>query len=397
MWTHTLIARSGRWLLWCGAMALSAVNAQAIEPNVTQWLFNGENLNGWHATDCEAVVEDGALVLKSGNGFVRTDHRYADFVLDLDWKAAKPEMYDSGIYFRSELPADRKKRPWPQRYQCNLAQGKEGNINPKDLPGAESSGLVKPGEWNHFTLTVVGDVASLKINGQDAWQASGVQARDGYVGLQAEVPLGGEFAFKNIQVTELDHSALFNAVDLAHWEGAGAEASACWAVEDGLLVCNGQPGPWLRSSEQFNDFNLRLEYRLKEGGNSGIYVRVPEGGAHRGKEIDGDVPAGVEVQLLDDASDRYKDIAAYQFCGSIYAIAPARQRVSRPAGQWNTLEIDCRGTSCQVTHNGILVVDATEAEFPELKNRLVRGYLGLQNHSEHVWFRNIRIGPSQQP
>jgi hypothetical protein len=127
-----------------------------------------------------------------------------------------------------------------------------------------------------------------------------------------------------------------------------------------------------------------------------VYARVPEGGQHRGQEVDGDVPTGVEVQVLDDAADRYKDLAAYQFSGSIYAIAPAREHVSRPAGDWNSLEIDCRGTTCRITHNGVVIVEATEEEFPELKNRLTRGFLGLQNHSEHVWFRNLRVGPSLQ-
>ena len=59
------------------------------------------------------------------------------------------------------------------------------------------------------------------------------------------------------------------------------------------------------------------------------------------------------------------------------------------------MEINCLGTAYRVTHNGIAIVDATEEQFPELKNRLVKGFLGLQNHSEHVWFRNVRIGPVQ--
>jgi hypothetical protein len=58
------------------------------------------------------------------------------------------------------------------------------------------------------------------------------------------------------------------------------------------------------------------------------------------------------------------------------------------------LEINCRGTAYRVSLNGVVVVDATEDKFPDLKLRQLRGYLGLQNHSEHVWFRNVRIGPA---
>ena len=85
----------------------------------------------------------------------------------------------------------------------------------------------------------------------------------------------------------------------------------------------------------------------------------------------------------------------YQFAGSVYAIAPAKEHVGHPAGTWNTMEINCHGTAYRITHNGVVIVNATEAEFPELKDRLVKGFLGLQNHSEHVWFRNARIGPTQ--
>ena len=67
-------------------------------------LFNGTDLAGWHVTGCKAAVENGNLVVLDGDGFVRTDHRYTDFILELDWKARRAEKYDSGIYFRAELP-----------------------------------------------------------------------------------------------------------------------------------------------------------------------------------------------------------------------------------------------------------------------------------------------------
>jgi hypothetical protein len=353
-------------------------------------LFNGKNLDGWQVTGCEAAVEDGALVLKGGDGFIRADHEYRDFVLELQWRARKPADYDSGVYFRAEAPP--KGSPWPKRYQANLLEGKEGNVN--GLTGAESTGLVKPGEWNQFKLTVVGDTAEMEINGRRAWRVSGIEVGQGHIGLQSEVDKGGQFEFREIFVTELDHRGIFDARDLTGWEGGGADASLCWTVDEGVLVCTGKPGPWLRSKSQYGDFNLRLEYLLKPGGNSGIYVRVPADGAHQGREMAkmaGGELSGVEVQILDDASDRYRDIQPYQFCGSVYAIAPAQQHVGRPPGHWNSLEIDCRGPACRVVHNGVVIVNAAADEFSELKRRELKGFLGLQNHSEEVRFRNLRI------
>jgi hypothetical protein len=181
---------------------------------------------------------------------------------------------------------------------------------------------------------------------------------------------------------------LFNGRDLTGWEGVTSKATRSWRVEDGLLVCTGEKGTWLRSRAQYDDFNLRFDYRLKPGGNSGIYLRVPADGAHR-------EGGGVEVQLLDDAAERYQDIKPGQYCGSVYLVVPATQHVARPAGQWNSMEINCRDTHYRVVHNGVVIVDADAGDYPELAQRFTHGYLGLQNHSEEVWFRNVRVGPPQ--
>ncbi len=187
---------------------------------------------------------------------------------------------------------------------------------------------------------------------------------------------------------EVGFKPLFNGRDLEGWEGVTSDALASWKVEDNMLVCTGQKGTWLRSKQQYDDFNVRLEYKLRPAGNSGVYLRVPADGAHR-------EGGGVEVQILDDAAERYKNIGPGQFCGSVYKVAPATRHISRPAGEWNTLEINCRSTSYRVTHNGVVIVDASDEQFPELKQRFVKGHLGLQNHDEEVWFRNLRIGPPQ--
>lgn len=365
---------------------LSPVLLAADEAGPKVSLFNGRDLAGWHTVHCEAAVEDGLLVITGGDGLLRADHRYSDFVLELDWRPRKVEKYDSGIYFRCEEPAEGKK--YPDKYQINLKQGDEGNLI--GSPEGRSKGLVKPGDWNHFKLTVQGDTAALEINGQPAWKTAGIEKKQGYLGFQVEVPMGGQYEFKNITVQELGYRSLFNGEDLTGWEGAGQDASACWKVEDGLLMCTGAKGPWLRSKEQFGDFNLRLEYKLKEGGNSGVYVRVPKGGDHHGKG------AGVEIQVLDDNAPRYKKLKPYQFAGSVYAIVAAEAHVARPAGEWNTLEIDCKASRYRIIHNGVVVVDADETEHPQLAERLREGFLGLQNHSEEVWYRNLRIGPATE-
>jgi hypothetical protein len=159
-----------------------ARGALAAEPGVRYSLFNGENLQGWQVTGCEAGVEDGALVLQKGDGFVRTDFRYRDFTLELDWKPRRSEKYDSGIYIRSEWPAEGKS--WPTKHQINLKQGDEANLI--GFPKARSQGLVKAGDWNRLKLTVVGDKATMELNGKPAWETAGLEPREGFIGFQCE-------------------------------------------------------------------------------------------------------------------------------------------------------------------------------------------------------------------
>ncbi len=162
-------------------------------------LFDGKTLHGWKVLKCEAVVDDGTILLKSGNGVVHTEKRYGDYVLELEWRALNKEKWDSGIYFRCELPAGN--RPWPKQYQANLLKGKEGNVG--GIKGATSTGLIKEGDWNHFRLKVVGTKCELEINGKPAWKADGLKASDGYICLQSEVPGGGQFRFRNIRIATI--------------------------------------------------------------------------------------------------------------------------------------------------------------------------------------------------
>ena len=162
-------------------------------------IFDGKTLAGWKVRGCEATVEDGCIFLKAGNGLVQTEKKYKDFILEVDWKALKTDMWDSGVYFRyADVPAG---QPWPKTYQANLRKGMEGNV--QELPEARSKALTKPGEWNHFRLTVIGTKAELEINGKPAWKADGVKTPEGYIGLQAEIPGGGQFLFRNVRIVEL--------------------------------------------------------------------------------------------------------------------------------------------------------------------------------------------------
>src|SRR6478735_9073966 len=114
----------------CAALACFCIaSLQAAEtpaPQFSRSLFDGQSLQGWTAENgCEVRVNDGLLVLSAGDGWLRSDHTYADFVLHVEWKALKKSEYDAGIYIRTPHAG----KPFPgDGYQINLLEGKEGNI-----------------------------------------------------------------------------------------------------------------------------------------------------------------------------------------------------------------------------------------------------------------------------
>ncbi|MBI3408441.1 MAG: DUF1080 domain-containing protein [Planctomycetes bacterium] len=184
--------------------------------------------------------------------------------------------------------------------------------------------------------------------------------------------------------------SLFDGKDLAGWKQfAGKEQ--IWTVEDGLLVCKGGGGGWLGTVRDYADFEIRLEYRLKPGGNSGVYIRAPQEG-HISR-------VGMEIQILDDFHPKYAKIDFYQYTGSIYHVVPPTRRTSKPAGEWNSMTIRAQGRNVAVTLNGVKIVDAdldrclqdpaVAKEHTGLSRKT--GRIGLQSHTDRVEFRHIRL------
>ncbi len=182
------------------AFLVSFMLAGAVHAQQAVSLFDGKTLQGWKVVTCEAEVVDGAILLKAGNGFLQAEKDYGDFVFECDWKALNTNMWDSGVYFRAGDPEG--KFPWPKEHQVNMRKGQEGSIGGVDK--AKVASLYKPGEWNHYKLTVKGETAELEFNGQKAWTRGGIKPATGHLCLQAEVPGGGQFLFKNLTIVELD-------------------------------------------------------------------------------------------------------------------------------------------------------------------------------------------------
>ena len=349
------------------------------QPSYRLKLFNGRDLCGLQISGCQVSIEKTTLVIRSSSGVIRADHRYTDFILEYDWFVPKSALGEWTVFFRDQRSGKETDYQYPLYSPQDVDVSNPGN--------ADLEEGIQTGQWNHFKLSAVGEKAFIEINGQLRWNKIGLKEQSGYLGFLMKIPDNEAFAIRNMHITEVGFVSVFNGKDLTGWEGAGRDAALCWGVENHLLVCDGRDGPWLRSTGRYKDFSFRLEYQLESGGNSGVFLRVPKNGEHRGR---GD--SGVEIQILDDHDKRYRDLKAFQYAGSVYAIAAASPHVGRPAGLWNTLEINCRDTFYEVVHNGISVLEADSVGFPQLGDRRLMGFLGLQNHSEPVRFRNLRIG-----
>jgi hypothetical protein len=183
-------------------------------------------------------------------------------------------------------------------------------------------------------------------------------------------------------------TSLFNGKDLTGWKRHGGKADT-WGAEKGILFVAKGGGGWLMTEKEFGDFELRLQFKVPKGGNSGVALRSP---------MMGD-PAytGMEIQILDDPS--YKGLQKYQHTGSIYGVVASSKQPTKPVGEWNSYRIVCKGRQVTVELNGEKIVDANLDDYKEktadgkkhpgiLRDK---GHIGLQEHGGRVEFRNLFI------
>jgi cytochrome c len=193
---------------------------------------------------------------------------------------------------------------------------------------------------------------------------------------------------------------LFDGETTTGWRGYGsAEFPARWAVEDGMLMmaAGAESQQDLVSEESFENFELRLQWKISKAGNSGIMFNVVDSAANN-------TPwkTGPEFQILDDLG--HSDAVEMHLAGDLYDLLSSKYRMSRPAGEWNESRIQVNNGHLRHWLNGILVIETemwTEewdalvagSKFAEMPGfgRARSGLIALQDHGDPVWFRSIRI------
>jgi hypothetical protein len=203
---------------------------------------------------------------------------------------------------------------------------------------------------------------------------------------------------------------IFNGKDLDGWVAEGATEYSedgkkvpIWTVgDDGLLRCAGHGYGFLRYAKQeYADFSFHVEYRMTKSTpicNSGIGIRTVPYDKNKDRETRSSIYS-YEMQLLDDAGKK----ADKHGSGSLYRYVAQKENAVKPAGEWNTVDIECRGPNIKITINGKTVIDLDQTNIDpakwdvdkgaldELKKKPLKGYLCLQVHGGKLDFRNVRV------
>jgi hypothetical protein len=202
---------------------------------------------------------------------------------------------------------------------------------------------------------------------------------------------------------------LFNGKNFTGWrQYNGTEMPKNWIIEDNAMKVftgegknpgQGSGGDIIYSIKKFKNFELSIDWKVSEMGNSGIfyYVReVPDQGIYY---------AAPEVQVLDNVKATDNKVASH-LAGSLYDMLPADPNTVKPTGEWNNIVISVKDGKVTHIQNGVkaveyelwtpkwdeMVANSKFKSFPGFLEGIAKeGYIGLQDHGYAIWFRNIKI------
>lgn len=421
-------------------------------------LFNGKNLDGWEQLNGKAKYEVkngeiiGTTVPKEPNSFLATKEQYGDFILELEL-LVNNEM-NSGIQIRSESKAD---------YQNNRVHGYQVEVDPSAR--AWSGGIYdearrgwlypmdinpkgqkafRKDAWNKYRIECIGNSIRTWVNGVPTANVVDNMTPSGFIALQVhgiygDMQPGMQIRWRNIRIqtsnlkpSKMDDIYVVNLVpnNLSKqeqaegfamlWDGKTTKGwlsaktrtkfpESGWSIANGELhvqEAKGQEstnGGDIITEKQYKAFEMKFDFKLDEGANSGVKYFVTLAEQTQGSAI------GLEYQILDDA--RHPDAKlgrdGNRTLASLYDLITSKKipNGQHKIGEWNQGLIRVYPDN-RVEHwlNGFKVLEYTRGseEFKQLvqaskykdwKNfgMAEKGHILLQDHGNHVAFRSIKI------
>jgi len=189
---------------------------------------------------------------------------------------------------------------------------------------------------------------------------------------------------------------LFDGKNLAGWLTSEKKQSQR-PVEDGSINPHKCGGYMMIHEDKWENFVLRLDFKISPGCNSGVFFRTFSLEPRPGKDVGFN---GLEIAIDDTTTAGYHDT------GAIYDLVKPSENAMKPVGEWNHLELRCKGNDLRVTINGKTVARMDCGEFTKESMRPNgsrhkfdiaysdhphSGYIGLQDHGADCWYKNIRL------
>ena len=421
-------------------------------------LINDNSLEGWNIKGGKATfkvehgVVTGTTAANTPNTFLTTDKIYGDFIFEIEFKV--DSTMNSGIQIRSNsLPY----------YRDGIVHGYQVEIDPSKRAWSggiydekrrkwlhtlennpEAQKAFKQNAWNHYRVEAIGDTIKTWINNVPASYLIDDKTAHGFFGLQVHSigknkdKLGKQVMWKNAKILtdnlaqyttesslepiitknnltldeqKLGWQMLWDGKTTEGWRGAKLKSfpDQGWVIQNGELIvlssggAESAAGGDIVTTQDYANFELRVDFKLTPGANSGIkYYVDTEINKGPGSSI------GLEYQILDDElhedAKRGSHVGSRTVC-SLYDLIQANpEKPVKPIGEWNTAYIKSIDNHVEHWINDVKVLEyqrgseeflklVSESKYSKWPNfgTLESGQILLQDHGDRVAFRNIKI------